>query len=193
VHTGAPPWLEASEHDPKNLSINSRGRPSSEKGKSRKLNPKRVGAAWAERRRAEMEMEKRGEIVPDPSDSSWLPNFGSVWQSGTRKESRKEFEKKHKFQDSKSNNELPLEIKPYISKRMVTVISHFYIVNVFSATLSFLLAAKGTYNSITWCYLQFIITVTQVALAALLIFMSLLSDGRNTSLGLLCRIKSLIC
>jgi hypothetical protein len=58
VHTGAPPWLEASEHDPKNLSINSRGRPSSEKGKSRKLNPKRVGAAWAERRRAEMEMEK---------------------------------------------------------------------------------------------------------------------------------------
>ncbi|KAK3130492.1 hypothetical protein QOZ80_6BG0494120 [Eleusine coracana subsp. coracana] len=118
VHTGAPPpWLEASERDPKSLSFRSCGL-SSGKGKSKKLNPKRVGAAWAERRRAEMEMEKRGEIVPDVSDSSWLPNFGSVWQSGTRKESRKEFEKKNKLEDSKSNNELSLEIKPYISKRM---------------------------------------------------------------------------
>ncbi|TVU08815.1 hypothetical protein EJB05_42230 [Eragrostis curvula] len=124
VHTGAPPpWLEASECDPKSLSLSSGGLPSSGKGKSRKLNPKRVGAAWAERRRAEMELEKRGEIVPEASDSSWLPNFGSVWQSGTRKESRKEFEKKHKLQDSKSNNELPLEIKPYISKRMIDIMS----------------------------------------------------------------------
>ncbi|KAG8049717.1 hypothetical protein GUJ93_ZPchr0009g1933 [Zizania palustris] len=118
VHTGAPPpWLEASEHDQENAPLRGYALPSSRKGKSGKLNPKRVGAAWAERRRAEMEMEKRGEPVPETSDSSWLPNFGSVWQSGTRKESRKEFEKNHKPHDEKSNK-LPLEIKPYISKRM---------------------------------------------------------------------------
>ncbi|RCV12395.1 hypothetical protein SETIT_2G266400v2 [Setaria italica] len=117
VHTGAPPpWLKANEHDPKNFLLRSCGPPL--KGKLRKLNPKRVGAAWAERRRAEMEMEKRGEIVPETSDSSWLPNFGGVWQSGTRKESRKDFEKKLKHHDTKSNHELSLEIKPYISKRM---------------------------------------------------------------------------
>ncbi|CAN6218284.1 unnamed protein product [Urochloa humidicola] len=116
VHTGAPPpWLKANEHDPKNLLLRNCG---PLKGKSRKLNPKRVGAAWAERRRAEMEMEKRGEIVPEASDSSWLPNFGGVWQSGTRKESRKDFEKRLKHHNTKSNHELPLEIKPYISKRM---------------------------------------------------------------------------
>ncbi|CAN6204957.1 unnamed protein product [Urochloa humidicola] len=116
VHTGAPPpWLKANEHDPKNLLLRNCG---PLKGKSRKLNPKRVGAAWAERRRAEMEMEKRGEIVPETSDSSWLPNFGGVWQSGTRKESRKDFEKRLKHHDTKSNHESPLEIKPYISKRM---------------------------------------------------------------------------
>lgn len=118
VHTGAPPpWLEASEHASKNGSLPSHASPSSGKGKSRKLNPKRVGAAWAERRRAEMEMEKRGEVVPETSDSSWLPNFGSVWQSGSRKEARKDFEKNHKLHD-KNNPELSPEIKPYISKRM---------------------------------------------------------------------------
>ncbi|ONM22775.1 TITAN-like protein [Zea mays] len=123
VHTGAPPpWLKANEHDPKNLSLKSCGL-SSRKGKLRKLNPNRVGAAWAERRRAEMEMEKQGEIVPATSDSSWLPNFGSVWQSGTRKESRKEFEKSHKIHDTKSDHDLSLEIKPYISKRMVDVVA----------------------------------------------------------------------
>lgn len=118
VHTGAPPpWLEASEHDAKNGSIANHVLPSSGKGKSGKLNPKRVGAAWAERRRAEIELEKRGEVVPETSDSSWLPNFGSVWQSGSRKESRKEFEKNHKL-DEKNSPELSPEIKPYISKRM---------------------------------------------------------------------------
>ena len=125
VHTGAPPpWLEASEHGPTNGSLASHALSSSGKGKSRKLNPKRVGAAWAERRRAEMEMEKRGEVVPETSDSSWLPNFGSVWQSGSRKESRKDFEKNHKLHE-KNDPELAPEIKPYISKRMVNVYSHF--------------------------------------------------------------------
>jgi hypothetical protein len=127
VHTGAPPpWLEGSENDPKNGSLASHALPSSGKGKSRKLNPKRVGAAWAEKRRAEMEMEKRGEVVPETSDSSWLPNFGGVWQSGSRKESMKDFEKKHKLPE-KNNPELSPEIKPYISKRMVNVFSHFLI------------------------------------------------------------------
>ncbi|ONM56222.1 TITAN-like protein [Zea mays] len=106
VHTGAPPRLKANGHDLKNLSLRSCGLPS-RKGNLRKLNPKRVGAAWAEKRRAELEMEKEGEIVPITSDSSWLPNFGSVWQSGTRKESRKEFEKNHKFHDTKSNMTYP--------------------------------------------------------------------------------------
>ncbi|XP_015696895.1 TITAN-like protein isoform X2 [Oryza brachyantha] len=132
VHTGAPPpWLEASERDQENDSLGCYARTSSRKGKSGKLNPNRVGAAWAERRRAEMEMEKRGELVPETSDSSWLPNFGSVWQSGTRKESRKEFEKNHKSNDEKSSK-LSIEIKPYISKRMVSHISHllFYMINV---------------------------------------------------------------
>lgn len=128
MHTGAPPpWLEANEHDPKNLSLRSCGLPSG-KGKLRKLNPKRVGAAWAERRKAEMEMEKQGKIVSETSDSSWLPNFGSVWQSGTRKESKKEFEKSHKLHDMKSNHDLSSEIKPYISKRMVNVIFHLSVV-----------------------------------------------------------------
>jgi hypothetical protein len=150
VHTGAPPpWLKANEHDPKNLSLKSCGL-SSRKGKLRKLNPNRVGAAWAERRRAEMEMEKQGEIVPATSDSSWLPNFGSVWQSGTRKESRKEFEKSHKIHDTKSDHDLSLEIKPYISKRMVNVNFHLSVVmlslppifNFISSNLCFLLTVS---------------------------------------------------
>ncbi|MED6197285.1 hypothetical protein PIB30_055291, partial [Stylosanthes scabra] len=32
-------------------------------GKSKKLIPKRVGAAWAKRREIELEREKRGEVV----------------------------------------------------------------------------------------------------------------------------------
>lgn len=137
VHTGAPPpWLEASEHDPKNVSLASYALPSSLKGKSRKLNPKRVGAAWAERRRAEMEMEKRGEVVAETPDASWLPNFGGVWQSGSRKESRKEFEKNHKLKEE-NNLELLPEIKPYISKRMVNVFSHFLLSLFYMFTLVF--------------------------------------------------------
>ncbi|PNT64894.1 hypothetical protein BRADI_4g34656v3 [Brachypodium distachyon] len=116
-HSGGNFNQEASEHEPRNMSLASYALPSSGKGKSRKLNPKRVGAAWAERRRAEMELEKQGKLVPDTSDSNWLPNFGSVWQSGSRKESRKEFEQNHKLHE-KNNPELSPEIKPYISKRM---------------------------------------------------------------------------
>ncbi|KAK4256945.1 hypothetical protein QN277_006602 [Acacia crassicarpa] len=88
-------------------------------GKSQKLNPKRVGAAWAERRKIELEMEKRGEIVRKDYDANWLPNFGGVWQSGTRKESRKEFEReKQKLFKVEVEPEIPTKIQPCVSKRM---------------------------------------------------------------------------
>ncbi|KAI9079731.1 hypothetical protein K1719_038352 [Acacia pycnantha] len=93
--------------------------PLNKSGKSRKLNPKRVGAAWAERRKIELEMEKRGEIVRKDYDANWLPNFGGVWQSGTRKESRKEFEReKQKLFKVEVEPEIPTKIQPYVSKRM---------------------------------------------------------------------------
>ncbi|XP_008813479.1 TITAN-like protein [Phoenix dactylifera] len=119
VHTGAPPpWFETSEEHEKSLTY--KGLHMDKKlGKSRKLNPKRVGAAWAEKRRIELEMEKRGEVVAKSWDANWLPNFGRVWQKGTRKESRKEFEiEKRKFFKNENQSESPLKIQPYISKRM---------------------------------------------------------------------------
>ncbi|KAE8663375.1 Coiled-coil domain-containing protein 84 [Hibiscus syriacus] len=93
VHSGAPPpWFEATDQ----TLLNNQAKPalssfmsSNKSWKSRKLNPKRVGAAWAEKRKMELEKEKRGEIVESDCDANWLPNFGRVWQSGSRKESRK--------------------------------------------------------------------------------------------------------
>ncbi|XVF49622.1 hypothetical protein PTKIN_Ptkin04bG0028200 [Pterospermum kingtungense] len=123
VHTGAPPpWLEGADQ----TLLNDQVKPavssflsSNKSQKSCKLNPKRVGAAWAEKRKMELEMEKRGEIVKSDFDASWLPNFGRVWQSGSRKESRKEFEiEKQKFLKVESHSEMPIKIQPYISKRM---------------------------------------------------------------------------
>ncbi|GMY15123.1 TITAN-like protein [Fagus crenata] len=123
VHTGAPPpWLEATEAS----QIDAPRKPAignlvslNKSGKSKKLNPKRVGAAWAEKRKIELEMEKRGEIVKSDCDANWLPNFGRVWQSGSRKESRKEFEiEKQKILKLGSQSEMPVEIQPYVSKRM---------------------------------------------------------------------------
>lgn len=120
-----PPWLDEEAGEKYiNYGLNSVSR---KKGigslenkpkKSSKLNPKRVGAAWAERRKIEMEKEKRGEIVTDLA-SDWLPNFGRVWQSGSRKESRIEFEKeKQKVMKLDEQAEVAIEIQPYISKRM---------------------------------------------------------------------------
>ncbi|XP_020088489.1 TITAN-like protein isoform X2 [Ananas comosus] len=128
VHSGAlPPWLDASEENERNLvngvtCLKSSSSASAQKGK-RKLNPKRVGAAWAEKRRAEIEREKRGEIAANICDANWLPNFGRVWQSGTRRESKREFEKeKHKLNGDKNHpevaSEVSFKIQPYISKRM---------------------------------------------------------------------------
>lgn len=118
MHSGAPPpWFEATEGDQLNVKLNHVST-LNKSGKS-KLNPKRVGAAWAERRKMEMEMEKRGEIVKSDCDPNWLPNFGRVWQSGSRKESRKEFEFEKQKQPNVHNlSEMPTEIKPYVSKRM---------------------------------------------------------------------------
>lgn len=115
---GPPPWFEISEDKGRNITkedtnTNTVAFQSFHTRKSKGLNPKRVGAAWAERKRAELKMQKR-EIV----SKSWLPNFGSVWQEGTRKKSRKEFEMRNRIH---SGNESPSEIsptvQPYISKR----------------------------------------------------------------------------
>ncbi|KAK1377337.1 TITAN-like protein [Heracleum sosnowskyi] len=114
VHSGGhPPWFSSTDE-----------KPSIEKqrsGKSSKLNPKRVGAAWAERRKIEMEMEKRGEIVATKFDSNWLPDFGRVWQSGSRKESRKEFQVEINTSHKDENQAvMPTELQPYVSKRQRT-------------------------------------------------------------------------
>ncbi|KAL3512443.1 hypothetical protein ACH5RR_025160 [Cinchona calisaya] len=124
VHSGAPPpWFSATERIQLDNTLN-QGRSnlfSSLAGpvKSSKLNPKRVGAAWAERRKIELELEKRGELARHNFDADWLPNFGRVWQSGSRKESRKEFlgEKKTGLKVV-TQIEKPNELQPYISKRM---------------------------------------------------------------------------
>ncbi|XP_022897111.1 TITAN-like protein isoform X3 [Olea europaea var. sylvestris] len=121
VHTGAPPpWFDATEGNQRDVRL----KPEfsnfvSHSGKSSKLNPKRVGAAWAERRKKELELEKKGELVTNNFDANWLPNFGRVWQLGTRKESRKEFHKENKSSiEVESKSEKPISLQPYISKRM---------------------------------------------------------------------------
>lgn len=124
VHTsGLPPWLDmCDEHEKSLLSFGAYMKthvPLAPKGKSKKLNPKRVGAAWAEKRRIELEMEKTGEIVMDSVGDNWLPNFGRVWQAGTRKESRKEFERENrKLFKVDLHSEASFKLQPYISKRM---------------------------------------------------------------------------
>ncbi|KAI3947437.1 hypothetical protein MKW92_048577 [Papaver armeniacum] len=124
VHAGAPPpWFDTVEeiqlhHITAGVSENGPAPSSRKSVKSQKLNPKRVGAAWAERRKLELEMEKRGEIVNN-FDADWLPNFGRVWQSGSRNESRKEFQmEKQKLPEVDSGPDVPIVIQPYISKRM---------------------------------------------------------------------------
>lgn len=121
VHTGAPPpWFDTTKGN--QLDLPGKLEPvSSKPRKSSKLNPKRVGAAWAERRKHEMELERRGELVGNNFDANWLPNFGRVWQSGTRKESRKEFRMENKPSLEDDNQlESPMPLQPYVSKRMVT-------------------------------------------------------------------------
>ncbi|ONK56167.1 uncharacterized protein A4U43_C10F4830 [Asparagus officinalis] len=123
VHSGAlPPWLDANEEkDIGQLNTGQYLNNLTQTGKLKKLNPKRVGAAWAERRRIELEMEKRGERLLNTFDANWLPNFGRVWQAGTRKESKREFEtEKRKSIVDDNQPELPFKAQPYISKRART-------------------------------------------------------------------------
>lgn len=135
VHSGAPPpWLDANDGNVSNIQLNQSDMACVQAkvpGKNRKLNPNRVGAAWAERRKIEIEMEKKsGHATNSNIDADWLPNFGRVWQSGTRKESRKEFEKeKRKLvkTESVSTESEPVKIQPYISKRAV---SFAFIINI---------------------------------------------------------------
>lgn len=128
IHYGVlPPWLENSEDSGFKVQIKpvvgSGVSSLNDSAKSKKLNPKRVGAAWAEKRKMELEMEKRGEIVQSYGDKDWLPNFGRVWQSGSRKESKKEFEKeKSKVPVVEISPETNVNVQPYISKRMVSSI-----------------------------------------------------------------------
>ncbi|XAR67891.1 hypothetical protein NMG60_11002827 [Bertholletia excelsa] len=126
VHSGAPPpWFDAGEQNLQIVRNGARLRssdlpPLNKSGKSCKLNPKRVGAAWAEKRKIELEMERRGEIVRNNFDENWLPNFGRVWQSGSRKESRKEFEVENKGSVKPETKSEMINIQPYVSKRMRT-------------------------------------------------------------------------
>lgn len=113
VHAGGPPpWFEINQTK-EDTNTNTPAFQSFHSRKSKRVNPKRVGAAWAEKRRAELKMEK-GEVVP----KSWLPNFGSVWQEGTRKKSRKEFEMRNRMHSgNESSPEISPKVQPYISKR----------------------------------------------------------------------------
>ncbi|XP_051133441.1 TITAN-like protein [Andrographis paniculata] len=122
VHTGAPPpWFDATNGNQLDLAGNQEpgNLVSSKARKASNLNMKRVGAAWAEKRRREMELEKKGELVGNNFDANWLPNFGRVWQTGTRKESRKEFRMENKASLQADNqSETPVRLQPYVSKRM---------------------------------------------------------------------------
>ncbi|KAJ0239734.1 TITAN-like protein [Hirschfeldia incana] len=141
VHSGAPPpWLNPNDANIFSGQLNQLDITRVQEKmpvKTSKLNPHRVGAAWAERRKLEMEMEKRGLASSSNPDPDWLPNFGRVWQSGTRKDSRKEFEKEKRklvvkpesrtteskerklFQTESISmeSEEPVIIQPYVSKR----------------------------------------------------------------------------
>ncbi|CAH9146497.1 unnamed protein product [Cuscuta epithymum] len=123
VHSGAPPpWLDAFEQNQMD-SLSKSGQNGldslCQKSKCSKLNPKRVGAAWAEKRKLEMELEKKGELVMKNADANWLPNFGRVWQTGSRKESRKEFQIEKKLSGKiESQSSSVIQLQPYISKRM---------------------------------------------------------------------------
>ncbi|XP_009799986.1 TITAN-like protein isoform X1 [Nicotiana tabacum] len=119
VHSGAPPpWFNETEKSHLDFISNPGGSDLPPPNKKSKLNPNRVGAAWAERRKAEMELESKGELVTSNYDVNWLPNFGRVWQSGTRKESRKEFQvENNKFAKVESQSQSMVQLQPYISKR----------------------------------------------------------------------------
>ena len=127
VHSGAPPpWLQTMNKNAGN--INRGPEAALSRAQERKLkklrNPKRVGAAWAEQRRAEMAREALGQpsrAAGPEGGSGWMPNFGRVWQTGSRKETRKEFEVEKYLEATKPQPpRTPKAVQPYISKRQVS-------------------------------------------------------------------------
>ncbi|KAK4351163.1 hypothetical protein RND71_030476 [Anisodus tanguticus] len=120
VHSGAPPpWFNATEKSQLDFILNpGRNDPPPSNQKKSKLNPNRVGAAWAERRKVELELESKGELVTNTFDVNWLPNFGRVWQSGTRKESRIEFQlENHKSAKVESQSQSMVQLQPYVKRK----------------------------------------------------------------------------
>lgn len=84
------------------------------------------GICLCRRWRWKWRREERWLRLKSDFDSNWLPNFGRVWQLGTWKESRKEFDiEKQKRSKAISHTEIPMKIQPCISKKMVSIASPF--------------------------------------------------------------------
>ena len=97
-----------------------------------------------------MEMEKRGEIVTTKFDSSWLPDFGRVWQSGSRKESKKEFQVEiNTSHKDESQAVTPAELQPYVSKRQVSSNSHLMAIKAICCHLSLSYFIRDVWGVIT--------------------------------------------
>lgn len=145
VHSGAtPPWIGPSVDEKLLVASSTEIGPSLEPAKKQLLSrnqerklaklrpPNRVGAAWADMRRAQLEREARGETLEGlpQADASWLPNFGRVWQSGSRHDTRKEFEAEKRREAKRLGRPLgkrgapssasPVQFQPYVSKRQVS-------------------------------------------------------------------------
>ncbi len=137
VHSGAtPPWLKSTDYGQGSTANTNKTLLSStqERRLARMRPPNRVGAAWAEQRRIEIEREERGKETNDSVDQQdgamWLPNFGRVWQSGPRGATLKEF-KSERRKEAKSlgrplgkrratGSDGMVELKPYVSKLQVS-------------------------------------------------------------------------
>ncbi|CAM6040879.1 unnamed protein product [Sphagnum compactum] len=133
VHSGAtPPWLKSTDYGQGSSANTNKTLLSStqERRLACMRPPNRVGAAWAEQRRIEIEREERGKETNDSVDQQdgamWLPNFGRVWQSGPRGATLKEF-KSERRKEAKSlgrplgkrratGSDGMVELKPYVSK-----------------------------------------------------------------------------
>lgn len=119
-----PPWLNEKEFGESFIDAKSQLFPSNQRKKQKISNPNRVGAAWAEKRKLEMQLEQStSQDTLKVSEDLWLPNFGRVWQSGPRGDTRKEFIKETKRSPSSRRSETVEKLSedviyvPYVSKR----------------------------------------------------------------------------